>query len=190
MLSCKLTTTPLTVNEKFSFNSGSKLKDPSQFKSLIGSLIYVCSLRLDIMYFVNLLSRFMKKPTHLHFTTRKRVLKYLKGTLNFGICYTRNPNFFLTVYSDNDRARNVNDFKSTSSYIFTLGIGVFSWNSHKQSIIAQSTVKLGYISTAVISNQAIWLRKLLTDLQFPQKLPTPLLVDNKSAIAITKNPIF
>ncbi|XP_021290763.1 uncharacterized protein LOC110421490 [Herrania umbratica] len=130
--------TPLAVNERLSLNSGSKLKDLSQFRSLIGSLLYICSSKPDTMYPVSLLSRFMKEPTHLHFAAGKRVLKYLKGTLNFGICYTRNPNFFLTAYSDSDWTENVDDSKSISSYICTLGNEVYS---HKQSIVAQFTAE-------------------------------------------------
>ncbi|EOY03877.1 Cysteine-rich RLK (RECEPTOR-like protein kinase) 8 [Theobroma cacao] len=141
------------------------------------------------MYSVSFLSRFMKEPTDQHYTAAKRVLKYLKGTLNHEIHFTRFPKFKLIGYSDCDWAGNIDDSKSTSGYVFTLGNGAFSWNTHKQSVVAQSSTEAEYISAASASNQAIWLRKLLTDLQFPQNHATDLFVDNKFAIAFTKNPV-
>ncbi|EOX93889.1 Copia-like retrotransposable element, putative [Theobroma cacao] len=131
-------------------------------------------------------NRFMKEPTDHHYTAAKRVLKYLKGSLNHGIHFTRFPKFKLIGYSESDWAGNIDDSKSTSGYVFTLGNGPFSWNTHKQSVVAQSSAEAKYIYAASASNQAIWLRKLLTDLQFPHNHATNLFVDNKSAISITK----
>ncbi|GJR64572.1 hypothetical protein Tco_0010637 [Tanacetum coccineum] len=75
--------------------------------------------------------------------------------------------------------------KSTSGYIFTLGSGVFCWNSKKQSVVAQSSAEAEYISV----NHAIWIRKLLSNLDLTQEGPTVIFCDNKSAIAITENPV-
>ncbi|GJW15534.1 hypothetical protein Tco_0019667, partial [Tanacetum coccineum] len=81
------------------------------------------------------------------------------------------------------------DSKSTSGYIFTLGSGVFCWNSKKQSVVAQSSAEAEYISVAGAVNHAIWIRKLLSDLDLTQEVPTAIFCDNKSAIAIAENPV-
>lgn len=126
----------------------------------------------------------MQEPTNLHLTTVKSVLKYLKGTQNLVIQFTRTTQVSLSGYSDSDWAGNIDDIRSTSGYVFTLGIGPFSWSFHKQTLVAQSSAEAEYITASVASNLAIWLRKVLANLKLSQCHSTPLLVDNKSAIAI------
>ncbi|EOY01320.1 Cysteine-rich RLK (RECEPTOR-like protein kinase) 8 [Theobroma cacao] len=82
----------------------------------------------------------------------------------------------------NDWARSLNDSRSTEGYCFSFGTVIFSWNSKKQEMVAQS-------SAAVAANQAMWIKKILGDLGFEQKIGTPLMIDNKSAISIAKNPV-
>ncbi|EOY11239.1 Uncharacterized protein TCM_026479 [Theobroma cacao] len=95
----------------------------------------------------------------------------------------------LTGFSDSDWAGSVEDSKSTAGYIFHLGNAAFSWYSGKQDVVAQSTAEAEYIAAAAATNQAIWLRKLLCDMNFNQNEATEVFVDNKSAIAIAKNPV-
>ena len=80
--------------------------------------------------------------------------------------------------------------KSTSGYCFTLGFGVFSWSSKKQEIVAQSTAEAEFVAATAAVNQALWLRKILTDLNLEQEESTKILVDNQAAIAISQNPVF
>lgn len=89
-------------------------------------------------------------------------------------------------YSDSDWGGSVDDSKSTSGF----GNGAFSWNSHKQCVVAQSSAEAEYIAANAATNQAIWLRKVLNDLTFVQETSTSIFVEKKSAIAITKNPVF
>lgn len=84
-------------------------------------------------------------------------------------------------YSDSDWAGSVDDMKSTSRYAFTLGSGRFSWNSKKQEVVAQSSAEAEYIAAAVATNQALWLRKILRDLEQNDIEATVIKVDNKSA---------
>ncbi|KAL0318556.1 UNVERIFIED_CONTAM: Retrovirus-related Pol polyprotein from transposon RE1 [Sesamum angustifolium] len=88
-----------------------------------------------------------------------------------------------------DWAGSVDDMKSTSGYTFSLGSGIFSWASKKQATVAQSSAEAEYIAAAATSNQAIWLRRILEDIGEKQEEPTTIYCDNKSAIAITKNPV-
>lgn len=140
------------------------------------------------MFSTSLLSRFMQSPSLTHFGVGKRVLRYLKGTFDLGIWYHKSSGK-LEGFVDSDWAGSMDDCKSTTGYVFSLGSGVFSWNSKKQSIVAQSSAEAEYVAAAEASNQAIWIRKILTDLVFQQKEPTILWCDNKSAIAIAKNPV-
>ena len=94
----------------------------------------------------------------------KRVLKYVRGTTNLGIWYLKTGGVKLDGYANSDWVGSVDDMKSTSGYVFTIGSGVICWNSRKQEVMAQSTAKVEYISLAATKNQGIWLRKLLADL--------------------------
>ncbi|KAL0405906.1 UNVERIFIED_CONTAM: Copia protein [Sesamum latifolium] len=79
--------------------------------------------------------------------------------------------------------------KSTSGYTFSLGSGIFSWASKKQATVAQSSTEVEYIAAAATSNQVTWLRRILEDMGEKQEEPTKIYCDNKSVIAITKNPV-
>ena len=187
--SCKEVATPLAQNEKISKNDGEKLEEPSAYRSLVGSLLYLTVTRPDLMFPASLLSRFMSSPSNVHMGVAKRVLKYVKGTTNLGIWYLKTGGVKLDGYADSDWAGSVDDMKSTSGYVFTIGSGVICWNSRKQEVVAQSTTEAEYISLAAAANQAIWLRKLLADLGWEQSSPTELYCDNKSAISIAQNPV-
>ncbi|GJZ61178.1 hypothetical protein Tco_0617315 [Tanacetum coccineum] len=131
----------------------------------------------------------MGEPSSSHLGAAKRVLRYVKGSLDLGIMFERNKAVKLEGYADSDWAGSIDDSKSTSGYIFTLGSGVFCWNSKKQSVVAQSSAEAEYISVAGAVNHAIWIRKLLSDLDLTQEVPTAIFCDNKSAIAIAENPV-
>ncbi|XP_015577125.2 uncharacterized mitochondrial protein AtMg00810-like [Ricinus communis] len=186
--SCKPVATPLILNETLSKND-EKLLNPSIFRSLVGSLLYLTATRPDSMFSASLLSRFMSSPSQTHLGAAKRVLKFLKGSADHGIWYLRTRDVNLIGYADSDWAGSIDDMKSTSGYLFSLGSGVFSWNAKKQDVVAQSTAEAEYISAAAAANQAIWLRNLLNDLGFQCSSPTKLFCGNKSAIAIAENPI-
>ena len=80
--------------------------------------------------------------------------------------------------------------RSTSGYCFSFGSGVFSWSSRKQEVVAQSTAEAEYIATVAAVNQALWLRKLLTDLDMKQEVSTKVFVDNQATISIVNDPVF
>ena len=139
------------------------------------------------MFPAGLLSRFMSSPSNVHMGVTKRVLKYIRGTADLGILYSKSGGVKLSGYADSDWAGSVDDMKSTSGYVFTIGSGAICWNAKKQEVVAQSTAEAEYISLAAAANQAIWLNKLLADLGQGQSSPTELYCDNKSAIAIAQN---
>jgi len=91
--------------------------------------MYLTAIRPDIMYAVSLLSRYMHCASENHFQAAKRILRYVKGTLDYGIRFVRVKSFSLLGYSDSDWAGCVDDMRSTSGYCFTMGSGIFSWCS-------------------------------------------------------------
>ncbi|KAK4390397.1 Secreted RxLR effector protein [Sesamum angolense] len=112
------------------------------------------------MFATSLLSRFMQSPSQVHYGAAKRILRYLRGTKDFGIWYKPTNDAKLVGYTDSDWAGSVDDMKSTSDYTFSLGSGIFSWASKKQATVAQSSAEAEYIAAAATSNQAIWLRRI------------------------------
>ncbi|CAL9016013.1 unnamed protein product [Prunus brigantina] len=136
MYGCKTVATPFITNEKLRKEDGSSKANESVYRSLIGSLLYLTTTRPDIMYATSLLSRFMQNPSQIHYGAAKRILRYLQGTIDYGIWYkpTTDPRLF--GYTDSDWAGSVDDMKSTSGYAFTIGSGIFSWSSKKQETVA------------------------------------------------------
>ena len=180
---------PLVVSEKLSKDDGASRVDSSLYRSLIGSLLYLTATRPDIMFAATLPSRFMQNPSQIHFGAAKRILRYLQGTLDYGICYKAGENLNLIVYSDSDWAGSVDDMKSTSGYAFLLGTNICSWLSIKQKVVAQSSAEAEYVAAGKATSQAIWLRRILEYIGEKQKEATILFCDNKSAISIAKNPV-
>ncbi|KAK5795579.1 hypothetical protein PVK06_036848 [Gossypium arboreum] len=122
---CKEVSTPLAQGKKLiSFGSQERV-DEKEYRSLIGCLLYLTATRPDLMHAVSLLSRFMNCCDTSHFKAAKRVLRYVKGTLKFGVMFKKEKEFRLIRYSDSDWTGSLDDMKSTSGYFFTLGLGVF-----------------------------------------------------------------
>ncbi|CAL2244033.1 unnamed protein product [Prunus armeniaca] len=187
---CKPVSIPLVTSEKLSKDDGSGLASEEQYRRIVGSLLYLTATRPDIMFAASLLARFMHCPTSKHLGTAKRVLRYVKGTLDYGLEYVKGKWAVLIGYCDNDWSGSVDDSKSTSGYAFSFGSGVFAWASVKQNCVALSTAEAEYISASEATTQAIWLRFVLEDFGELQTEATPLHCDNISAIAITRNPVF
>ncbi|CAL2276373.1 unnamed protein product [Prunus armeniaca] len=187
---CKSVSIPLVPNDKLRKDDDSGAADEAQYQKLVGSLLYLTATKPDIMYATCLLSRFMHCPTNKHYGTAKRVLRYIQGTLHFGLEYKRGEETILIGFCDSDWSGSEDDMRSTSGYAFTFGNGVFSWTSVKQQCVALSTAEAEYISASEATAQATWLRFVLEDFGEMQAVATPLNCDNTSAIAITKNPIF
>ncbi|KAF2321527.1 hypothetical protein GH714_000311 [Hevea brasiliensis] len=175
----KSVATPLVQNVKLIRNDGEKKCVASVYRSLVGSLLYLTTTRPYLMFSASLLSRFMNTPSQSHLGAAKRVLRYLKGTTDYGIWFKKKEEAKLEGYSDSDWAGCVDDSKSTSGYVFSFGSGVFCWNSRKQEVVAQSTAEAEYISAAATTNQAIWLRKILKDLGQEQSSTNPSLETKK-----------
>jgi len=192
MQDCKPVSTPIDPSTQLEAASSEDLPvDQEKYQSVIGSLMYLSvSTRPDISFAVGNLARFSAKPTKAHWNALKRVVRYLKGTVEYGLKYVRNDHEECSGYSDADWAGDVNDRKSTSGYVFMLSGGAITWKSKKQTCVALSTAEAEYIALSASAQESIWLRQILTDLGNPPTQPTTLYEDNQSAIAMAKNPQF
>ena len=132
----------------------------------------------------------MHCASEIHMQAAKRIVRYIKGTIDFGIKFKQVQNFHFHGFSDSDWAGYVDDMRSTSGYCFSFGSGFFSQCSKKQDIVTQSTAEAEYIATATVANQALWIRKLLTYLNMEQTGSTQVFVDSQAAISIASNPVF
>ncbi|KAI5334495.1 hypothetical protein L3X38_024628 [Prunus dulcis] len=115
---CKSVATPLAVNEKLSKMDGSDLADETLYRQMVGSLLYLTATGLDIMFAASLLARFMHNPTKKHMGTAKRVLRYIQGTMNYGLAYEKGKGAVLIGYCDSDWSGSEDDMRSTSGYAF------------------------------------------------------------------------
>ena len=140
------------------------------------------------MFAVSLVTRYMHCPLVHHMGAVKRILHYAAGTLDLGIQYKHVQTLGLIGYVDSDWGGLLDDRRSTTYWVFSLGSGAIAWSSKKQDVTALSSTEAEYIAANSAACQGIWLRRLLDDMGVKQTNPTPLFYDNKSTIAITKNP--
>ena len=132
--------------------------------------------RPDITYAVNHAAKFHEQPRTMHWTAVKRIMRYLHGTPDYGLIYQRTaatPQ--LTGYCDADYGGDLDTQRSRSGYIFQFGSGIIAWSSQSQKCTAQSTTEAEYIAACMATKEAIWLRRLLNSVGYPQTNPTPLL---------------
>ncbi|XP_070031843.1 secreted RxLR effector protein 161-like [Nicotiana tomentosiformis] len=190
MLDCNSVNTPMESGTKLSkFDEGENM-DPTFFKSLVGSLRYLTCIRPDILFVVGVVSRFMEAPTSTHLKVTRRILRYLKGTIDFGLFYSCSSDFNLMGFCDSDYAGAIDDRKSTTGFVFFLGDSVIYWSSKIQSIITLSTCEAEYVAATSCTCHAIWQIRLLKELHLPQIEATKICINNKSAQALVKNPVY
>jgi len=168
---------------------GPKLANPSEYRQLVGGLMFLVNSQPDICFVVNTLSQFMVQPHHICWITAKNLLRYLYGTINYGLRYSVG-NLRLHEYSDVDWVGSVVDRKSMSRWCFSLGSASISWMSKRQKSVALSTTKAEYIAASMACCEVVWLRKLFSEL-FEHVLDTTVIYcDNQSGIHLSENLVF
>ncbi|RVW59204.1 Retrovirus-related Pol polyprotein from transposon RE1 [Vitis vinifera] len=153
--------TPMEVNVKYRKDEGDLLDDPTLYRRLVGSLIYLTTTRPDISYAVHQVSQFMTSPRHLHLAAVRCIIRYLRDTR-----------------------------RSTTGWCMFLGDALISWRCKKQDRVSKSSTEAEYRAMSTACSEIVWLRGLLEELGFPQTTSTPLHADNTSAIQIATNPFF
>jgi len=167
--------------------------DAKSYQRTLGSLMYpMLGTWPDLGYAIAALGRHAANPGLDHQRTLERVFRYLRATSDQQLVFRQGAPDGSTLfsYANADWASDINNHKSTSSYMFKLASATVSWSSKKQTSVALSSTKAEYIARAHAAKEVVWLRQLLSKLGQGTRYPTTLLIDNQSAIAITKNPEF
>ena len=146
MLECKAMATPMDSNLKLLANDSSELVDATHYRQIIGSLLYLTNARPDICFFMNSLSQYLVQPRRVHLVAAKHVMRYLKGTIDFGLYYDGSHEYRLYGYIDAYWDGSISDRESTSGRCFCLRSAMSSWFSRKQSSVSLSMVEAEYIA--------------------------------------------
>lgn len=188
MEQCNMVCNPIVPGNRLSKDDNGKRVDAANFKQMVGCLMYLLATRPDLAYVVCLIARYKEKPTEMHFAAAKRILRYLKGSLQYGILYKKGAmSCELEGWSDSDYAGDLDDRKSTSGYVYKFGSGAISWSSKKQAIVTLSTTEAEFVAASSCACQGIWLRKILHHLYQTQRSCTKIYCDNSSSIKLSKN---
>ncbi|KAA3481452.1 hypothetical protein EPI10_021819 [Gossypium australe] len=182
MASVKSVHNPMVSSSTLSKTDGDPLADPTEYRSLAGALQYVVLTRPDTDYAVNRIFQFMHSPTPTHMTALKRILRYLCGTLDFGIIFR--PSACLSLGLDFD------DRRLTSGYCVYFGETPVSWGSKKQQVVSRSTAEVEYRSLAATTSEMTWLISLLCELQITSVDTPTIWCDSSSAVAVAANPVL
>nr|GEY73902.1 uncharacterized mitochondrial protein AtMg00810-like [Tanacetum cinerariifolium] len=138
--------TPMIENKKQDEDLQGKPVDATLYRGLIGSLMYLTASIPDLIYVVCLCARYQAKPTEKHLQAMKRIFRYLKGTINMGLWYSKDTDMSLTAYADADHARCQDTRRSTSGSAQFLSDKLISWSSKKQKSTTISSTEAEYIA--------------------------------------------
>ncbi|CAL9028013.1 unnamed protein product [Prunus brigantina] len=164
MLECKPISTPMEPNVKMCAYEGKDLEDATMYRQLVGSLIYLTLTRPDISYAVGVMSRYMQNPKKSHLDAVRRILRYVKSTIDYGLLYKKGEDCKL--------------------------VGTISWCSKRQPTVSLSTTEAEYRAAAMAAQEITWLTQLMNDLHQMVDYSVPLYCDNQSAVRLAENPVF
>ena len=192
MEDAKPVATPVdTSNKLVKATESEECIDQHNYQSAVGSLLYLAvATRPDISFAVSNIAKFSAQPTKTHWVAVKRILRYLKGSVDYGLNFTHESTSECIGYSDADWGGDLDDRKSTSGYVFLISGGAVSWRSKKQSCIALSTAEAEYVALSCAAQEAMWMRRMTAVLQNRPEEPVRLFEDNQAAISMTENPQF
>jgi hypothetical protein len=182
--------TSFSKGDPLSKFDGNPMADPHLYRRIVGALQYATITRLDISYVVNKASQFMHSPTDEHWNGVKRILRYLKGTLSYGLQIRAHSSFDLHAYSDADWAGCPDDRRSTSGFCVFLGSNLLSWGSKKQNTVSKSSTEAEYRSMVGTCTKLVWLQQLLHELHVPLTSNLILWCDNLGATFLASNSVF
>jgi len=189
MSSCKPVSTPVDTKAKLSGFSGKPYHNPFEYRSLSSALQYLTFTRTDIAYVVQQVCLFMHDPRTQHMTSLKRIIRYIKGTIQHGIHLSPSPVDTLITYTDVGWGGCPDTRRSTSGYCVYLGNNLISWSAKRQSTLSRSSGEAEYRGVANVVAECCWLRNLLFDLDCPIIKATLVYCDNVSIVYLSGNPI-
>ncbi|GJS22974.1 retrovirus-related pol polyprotein from transposon TNT 1-94 [Tanacetum coccineum] len=178
--------TPMVEKSKLDEDKDGKAVDPSHYRGMIGTLLYLTASRPDLQFAICMCARYQARPTEKHLHAVKRIFRYLRGTVNQGLWYPKDSSIALTAFADADHAGCQDTRRSTSGSMQFLGDRLVSWSSKRQKSVAISSTEAEYIAMSGCCAQILWMRSQLTDygLGFNK---IPMYCDNKSVIALCCN---
>jgi len=183
---------PSEINLKLDECSKEEKVDSTMFRQIVGSLRYLCNSRPDICYSVSIIRKFIHDPRKSHLIVAKRMLRYIKGTIDFGLLFpygAQSEVSELIGYSDSDWCGDLTNRRSTSGYVFKFNDAAISWCTKKQPVTALLSCEAEYIAGTFATCQALWLDLVMKELKCDVMKPLTLKIDNKSGISLAKNPI-
>lgn len=185
---CKPVLTPIATGLKLERCTDASRETDKPYRQLVGCLMYITTTsRPDICAAVNYFSGFQSCATEEHWSHLKRILRYLRGTLDLRLEFRRGEECsLLEGYVDADWAGDVCDRRSTSGFVFSVLGGLVSWATRKQTSVALSSAEAEYVALSVGATEAIWLRMLLRDLHKNLTEPTVIREDNQACIRVAE----
>ncbi|KAK4338578.1 hypothetical protein RND71_043065 [Anisodus tanguticus] len=189
MSSCKSTFTPVYTKPKLSASAGVPYEDPTRYRSLAGALQYLTFTRPDITYVVQQVCLFMHDPRVEHMNVLKRIIRYIQGTLDYGLHLYPSSTSTLVSYTDADWGGCLDTRRSTSDYCMFFGNNLVSWSAKRQSALSQSSAEAEYRGVANVVAESCWLRNLLLELHCPIQKATLVYCENVSIIYLSGNPV-
>ncbi|CAL9022501.1 unnamed protein product [Prunus brigantina] len=191
LLNSKPASTPLATKVLLSVSDGALLSNPTEYRELVGSLQYLTLTRPDISFAINTVAQFMSAPRTPHLVAAKRILRYIKGTIDLGLSFTpQTAAARLSAYSDADWAGCPDSRRSTTGYVITLGTNLISWCSKKQPTVTRSSTESEYRALSHACAETNWLCSLLHELGVRLRFPVQLFCDNLSTTYMAANPVF
>jgi hypothetical protein len=189
MSGAKPAKSPCPSGSKLSRLDGEALLDPYEYRSVVGALQYCTLTRPDIAFSVNQLCQHMHNPTAVHWSAVKRVLRFLKNTVDHGLFYSKTT-LQLNAFCDSDWAGCPDDRRSTSGFAVFLGDCLVSWSAKKQPVVSRSSTEAEYRSLAIATTELYWLRMLFQEIQIPLPISPIIWCDNVSALSLATNPVY
>lgn len=160
LLDSKPVATPLSTSEQL-FSSGSAFSDSTLYRSLVGALQYLTITHSDLSYAINQVSQYLHAPTTDHFSAVKRILRYVKGIISYGLTFRHQSYPAIVGYSNADWAQCIETPRSTYGYSIFLGGNLVSWCAKKQPTVSRSSCESEYRAMANTAAEIIWITHLL-----------------------------
>ncbi|KAJ9551850.1 hypothetical protein OSB04_015895 [Centaurea solstitialis] len=197
----KSASSPISTSANLALNDNSLFDNPVKYRQVVGALQYATFTRPDITYAINKVCQFMHSPTENHWSTVKRILRYLKGTVSHGLliqqqsshllhAYADSTHNSLSAFSDADWAGCPDDRRSTWGYAIYLGSNLVSWSARKQKTVYRSSTESEYKALADAVAELTWIQALLLELRVTVHSPPTLWCDNLGATYLSANPVF